>query len=169
MNKFKDILYDKNDILVILVILAIAALVISNRIDAIMAYPQTVLAQDETGKKEPILSSDLTEIDGTDDLKDTNQQPNKENPADAPSNDKNGANSDQTPADPSNVNYSVYIESGSTGSKIAQTLTDCGAIKDKNEFYDAVSSANAESKLKAGNFIIPQGSTPAQIVQILTH
>ncbi|MEA4986916.1 MAG: hypothetical protein VB095_02570 [Anaerovorax sp.] len=168
MNKLKDILYDKNDILVVLIIIAIAALIISNRIDAIMAYPQIVLAQDESEKKEPVLVSDLTDSNDSNDAKDNNKESEKEKPAEA-SSDKsnNNADANQTTAEPTEVNYSVYIESGSTGSKIAQTLIDCGLIKDKNEFYDAVSSANAESKLKAGNFIIPEGSTPAQIVQIL--
>ncbi|WP_206459775.1 endolytic transglycosylase MltG [Anaerovorax sp. IOR16] len=169
MNKLKDILYDKNDILVVLIILAIAALIISNRIDAIMAYPQIVLAQDEKENKEPVLVSDLTDSDDSNVSKENNKEPEKENPAEAPSDkSNNNAVSNETTAESAEVNYSVYIESGSTGSKIAQTLIDSGLIKDKNEFYDAVSAANAESKLKAGNFIIPEGSTPEQIVQILS-
>ncbi len=164
MNKLKDILYDKNDLLVVVVILAIAALIIFNRVDAIMAYPQTMLAENEADKDEPVLSSDLT---GNEDPQNPNTDENK--PADAPSNGEGvDKNTDQTPADSSNVNYSVYIEAGSTGLKIAQTLVDCGLIKDKAAFINAVTAASAENKLKAGNFIVPAGSTPAQIVQILT-
>jgi len=164
MNKLKDILYNKNDLLVVFVILAIAALIISNRVDAIMAYPQTVLAQEKENTDEPILSSDLTGSD--DENKEANLDEN--NAADVSSN-KSDKTTDQTSADSSAVNYSVYIESGSTGSKIAQTLVDCDLIKDKDTFFEAVSAANAESKLKAGNFIVPKGSTPAEIVQILTN
>lgn len=164
MNKLKDILYNKNDLLVVFVILAIAALIISNRVDAIMAYPQTVLAQEKEKTDDPILSSDLT---GSDD-ENKEADSDKKNAADA-SSSKSDTTTDPTSADSSAVNYSVYIESGSTGSKIAQTLVDCGLIKDKDAFFEAVSTAKAESKLKAGNFIVPKGSTPAQIVKILTN
>ena len=44
MNKLKDIFYDKNDILVALIILAIAAVIIFWRVDVIMAYPETLVA-----------------------------------------------------------------------------------------------------------------------------
>lgn len=162
MSKLKDILYDKNDILVVLAILAVAAFIITGRIDAIMAYPQTILAQQEEDKG-PIISSDMT---GSEETKETDEK----NSADA-STDKSDDNAvaKKTTAEPTGVNYSVYIEYGSTGSTIAQTLLDCGLIKTKNEFYDAVTAANANSKLKAGSFIIPEGSTPAEIVQIITN
>lgn len=44
MNKIKDFFYDKNDIIVVLVILAVAGFIIYTRIGAIMEYPE-VLAQ----------------------------------------------------------------------------------------------------------------------------
>ena len=45
MERFKDFLYNKNDILVALIILAIAAAVIVFRIDAIMEYPKALVEQ----------------------------------------------------------------------------------------------------------------------------
>lgn len=44
MKKFKDFLYDKNDILIALIILVAAALLILWRMEVIMAYPQTVFS-----------------------------------------------------------------------------------------------------------------------------
>jgi len=41
MKTLKDIIYDKSDIAVALLILLIAAAVIFNRVDAIMDYPST--------------------------------------------------------------------------------------------------------------------------------
>ena len=41
MKSIKDIIYDKSDIAVALVILLIAAAIIFNRVDAIMDYPST--------------------------------------------------------------------------------------------------------------------------------
>ena len=42
MKKLKDFFYNKNDIIIVLIILAIAALIIYTRIGAIMDYPATV-------------------------------------------------------------------------------------------------------------------------------
>lgn len=41
MKSLKDIIYDKSDIAVALLILFIAAAIIINRVDAIMDYPST--------------------------------------------------------------------------------------------------------------------------------
>lgn len=41
MKSLKDIIYDKSDIVVALLILLIAAAIIINRVDAIMDYPYT--------------------------------------------------------------------------------------------------------------------------------
>lgn len=43
MNRIKDFFYDKNDIIVAVIILIAAALVIYIRVDKIMAYPETLL------------------------------------------------------------------------------------------------------------------------------
>lgn len=43
MNKFKDFLYDKSDILIALAILLIAALVIAWRLGAIVEYPKEII------------------------------------------------------------------------------------------------------------------------------
>ena len=42
MNRIKDFFYNKNDVIVALIILAAAAFIIYTRIDAIMAYPETL-------------------------------------------------------------------------------------------------------------------------------
>jgi multidrug resistance efflux pump len=57
MNKFKDFLYDKNDIMVALVILIVAAVVIFFRINAIMDYPSTQTDQGGSGITETVFKS----------------------------------------------------------------------------------------------------------------
>lgn len=47
MNKIKDFFYNKNDIVVALLILAIAIAIIYFRIIAIMEYPKTINANDK--------------------------------------------------------------------------------------------------------------------------
>lgn len=45
MEKLKDFLYSKNDIIVAFIILAIALTIISFRVMAIMEYPKTLAAE----------------------------------------------------------------------------------------------------------------------------
>ena len=51
MNKIKDFFYNKNDIIIVLIILIAAGLIIYTRISAIMDYPET-LAQQTTQASE---------------------------------------------------------------------------------------------------------------------
>lgn len=55
MNRIKDFFYDKNDIIIAVIILIAAAVVIYIRVDKIMDYPNTLLnssAAQETGQQE---------------------------------------------------------------------------------------------------------------------
>ena len=47
MDRFKDFLYNKNDVIVALIILVIALAIIAFRIVAIMDYPKTLAAEQE--------------------------------------------------------------------------------------------------------------------------
>lgn len=46
MNRFRDFIYKQNDILIVLIILAAAALLIYNRLTLIMDYPADAAPQD---------------------------------------------------------------------------------------------------------------------------
>ncbi|MEG1583918.1 MAG: hypothetical protein RR131_05420 [Anaerovorax sp.] len=171
MEKFKNFIYDKNDIFIAVIIICIAALVIVNRVGAIMAYPSALSASANTSVQEP---SDEKPTD-------TPASPSKgETP---PGNTNNS--SDQKPSDdtkatqkkPSDnptkkgaapvVNYSIYVEPGSTGTQIADSLLKVKLIDTKDEFVTAVNSAGVASKLKAGTFIIPSNATLEQTIAIL--
>lgn len=45
MKKLKDFFYDKNDIIIVLIILAVAAFIIYTRIETIMEYPEELAKQ----------------------------------------------------------------------------------------------------------------------------
>lgn len=45
MERFRDFIYKKNDIIVALVILVVALVIISSRVAAIMDYPKEMLSQ----------------------------------------------------------------------------------------------------------------------------
>ncbi len=199
MNRIKDFIYDKNDLLVALMIVALATFIIVLRVDVIMAYPSssgTVTDSSNTENKPPLseeISMGGSHSDGNDDETDGNQEgnetegeligeensPEKESPGqdDAEQAGQNHEENDQpkpelpkpeNPAEGEGL-VSIYIKSGSTGSDIAKLLINAGLIKSREEFYDAVRAAGADTRLQAGNFKIPANASPEEIVKIITR
>ena len=82
MNKIKDFIYDKNDIVIALLILVVAALIIFWRLDIILEYPKTLLSDDDIVVETP--SDDDVTMPG-----DTSEDP-------VVSGDDNTENTDQT-------------------------------------------------------------------------
>lgn len=186
MKSIKDFIYDKNDIFIALIIVCIAAFVIVGRIDAIMAYPSSLSggAVETSGKAQVSYSSDSTNSDnqadntqgdvqnGSGTSTPDGQQGNGTDGKDQDSPNKNnssGKNGSSQQQSDKPEKYSVYINPGSTGDQIADLLISVGLVESRHQFLSAVSAAGAESKLKAGNFIIPSNATPAEVVAILTR
>ena len=64
MKKFKDFLYDKNDILIAVLILVVAAAIIAWRMDVILQYPKQLIHNDsqiETPTVDPSKTDDTAE------------------------------------------------------------------------------------------------------------
>ena len=59
MNRIKDFFYNKNDIIIVLIVLVVAGLLIYNRIGAIMDYPARLAA--EQAKSETTQTLETTE------------------------------------------------------------------------------------------------------------
>ncbi|MDF2656380.1 MAG: hypothetical protein K0R19_2854 [Bacillota bacterium] len=192
MKKLKDIFYDMNDILVALIIVAVAGLIISSNIDSILAYPSRVAEEIQVPEKEtptnyadnpPITDpgSDPPDQSGTTDGGTDGQPDSGQNQTgdDSETQGQTGTNGQgqtggQGGGSQGNagtgevVNYSVYIAPGSTGEQIADIMIGAGLFDSRQEFLSAVNAVGAESKLQAGTFIIPSNSTPAQIISIIT-
>lgn len=182
MKKLKDIFYDMNDILVALIIVAVAGLIISSNIDTILAYPSRIAEQIQVPEKEiPTNYADNPPI--TDPGSDTSGQPNDSQSQAGDGNGTQGQNGNdsqgQTGGQQSGdsqgnsgtgevVNYSVYIAPGSTGEQIADIMIGAGLFSSRQDFMSAVNAVGAESKLQAGTFIIPSNSTPSQVISIIT-
>ena len=62
MRKLKDFFYDKNDIIIVLIILAVAAFIIYTRIETIMEYPEELAARNAAAE-----ASESAEISETSD------------------------------------------------------------------------------------------------------
>ena len=206
LEKFKNFIYDKNDIVIALVVVVIAAFIITGRIDAIMNYPSTLIAQpgevtkapDSTDQGsgagngtavDPGVGTDTGAGNGTGSSVDPNAgagtgtgngtvvAPNAgngtANPGSGTTPPSNGTGTNPpssgtgtTP--PPAVNYTITVPPGSSGDAIAGILLNNGLIMKKSDFLIAVTALGADKKLKAGTFTIPKGSTPADIVGIIT-
>jgi hypothetical protein len=172
MNKIKDFIYDKNDLLIALLIVAVAAYIILAKIDVIMAYPQTLIAEGSAGSGNIMVTPPDTSVKPPKTLegdgRETEADPGQtEVPPDT--GDDNPPTSSQTTGEPTISQVSIYIEYGATGSEIAQLLIDSGLIDSKQVFYDAVTAAGADTRLQAGNFKIPSNANPAEIIKIITN
>jgi hypothetical protein len=165
MNLIKDIFYNKNDVLIALVIVLVAGYVIVDRIGVIMDYPSmlTAIAAEQNGEVVP----ENPDNNGVDPDTPVSDNPGVEDPAVDPPAPNPVA--EQTTGEPTVQQVSIHIESGATGSQIAQKLVDAGLLENRDAFYDAVAAAGAETKLQAGSFKIPSNATPAEIIRIITN
>lgn len=149
MNKIKDIFYNKNDIVIILAILAIASFLIWNRIDAIMDYPSELIAAN--GQQ-----SELEEEPSV-------EEPSAEEPeAEAPAPEQPATTPEAV------VMYSVYIESGESLQSIGGKFADIGLFRSAEEFVKLANEMGITTKIRAGNFVMPSDSTPEEVMNILT-
>lgn len=173
MKKLKDLIYDYNDIFVAILIVALAAVIISWRISDIMAYPK-YLAQQTAGDTSDNI--DIGDIDlSLDDIDNINENPENivgdlttgtaiEIPPEAENPPPNEGDPFTTAKE-----TSITIPTGVSGSKIAELLYEANLVESPEQFINAVSKKNAETKLKAATFKIPAGSTVEDIVIILTR
>lgn len=147
MKKIKDILYDTNDILVALLILFLAVLIILSRVNAIMAYPEKVIAA-SAGKGGSIHVAEPSEPSESGDT--ASQEEGQSVESDSPE------------------LYSVYIAYDQPLSKVAKTFVDLGFFDTTGEFTAALTARGADKKVKAGNFIIPENATTDELINIIT-
>jgi len=169
MKRLKDLIYDYNDVFVAILIVMLAGAIIFWRINDIMAYPKYIAMRTagEAGDEINLdnLDLSLTEVDDI-----------NENPEDIVTDPVDDQGDTQTDIDiPTNVEFittkdvSFTVPAGVTGTKIAQLLYEEELIESTQVFMTAVVEKNVETKLMAGTFKIPAGSTVGDIVDILTR
>ena len=173
MKKLKDLIYDYNDIVLALIIIIIAGAVIFWKVSDIMAYP--TFAKNQNNKTQNELNIDEKDLEKT-----------EVDPIVAPGDDfesgenTSGENSQQgeqttAPEQGGQITGNVTkkdilftVPSGYVSSKIATKLENEGVCS-AGEFTSAVQKLEAETKLRAGDFKIPAGSTPEDIVKIIAN
>lgn len=168
MKKFKDFIYDKNDIIIAVLILAVAALIIAWRLDVILQYPKQLINNGaDTNVSEP--------ADNTDNSDDNADKP-ADNSGDAANSNSgdNANNGDSTPAqEPAQLwvdgKLSRDIEvdvTGTTASAAVQCLIDKGLFTDYSEYQEACASLGLNhEKVSAGTMTFTKGSTKADVAR----
>ncbi len=180
LDKLKDIFYDKNDIIVALALVVVAGFIITHQVDAIMSYPERLaeeLQQEQQEQQDPLGGSAKP---GGEEITDpgVEDQPGTVPEVQPPVVDEPVTPPEQDPEPPvvqmpstefkTAVDRTVEIPSGAYSQKIAQILSEAGVVPSQDAFLNKISEAGLETKLKAGTFKIPAGSTLDDVVKIVT-
>ena len=171
MKKFKDFIYDKNDIIIAVLILAVAALVILWRLNIILEYPKQLLGTDDTSVETPV--DDGNEADGSGDNTDDDNSNTGDGGDGSDSQDGTGDNTDNNDNQDAPLwqggvlTKDVEVEvTGNSASAAIQCLIDKGLFDDYDE-YKKICDDNGmdHEKVKAGTFTFQKGSTKVEIAK----
>ena len=152
LKKFQDFFYDKNDIIIALLILLFAGLIIMWRIDVIMDYPQTLAKETDTVQ--------TTEENAVD------PDQSADNDADS---DAEGENADQVwMAGELTHDITVSIAGGSA-TAAADGLVSAGLFDSYDDFAKVCKAAGRSPEdIKANTFTFEKGSTQTDIAKQVT-
>ena len=177
LEKLKDIFYDKNDIIVALCLVVIGAFIISHQVNSIMSYPEQLADQLQQEQLEQEQQGSAAKPEGNVTGTETPdpQIPEVQEPPVTDPDPVTPPVQEPEPQTPpvSNefrtaVDRTIEIPSGAYSQKIAQILSEAGVVPSQDAFLKAVNDAGLETKLKAGTFKIPAGSTLNDVVKIVT-
>jgi len=147
LKTLKDFYYDKNDIIIALLILCIAGLIIMWRIDAIMNYPQTLAKETDT-----IQTTEENAIGS----------------AEGEDSDASGSPDQLWSAGVLTQDVTVSIAGGSAWSAV-DGLVSAGLFESYDEFERICRSVGRiPEDIKADTFIFEKGCTQTDIVEQIT-
>ncbi len=172
MEKLKDFIYDKNDILVALLVLVLAALLIWWRLDIIMEYPEKLFSDGEQiGTEQGADDSQSGEEDQAGGEGEGTQAGDGTGDGDGT---QDGGDSSDTPAVPTDslwqggaltrdVEVDVY---GNSAMAAVQCLVDAGLFDDYEEYKTICDIAGMNhEKVSAGSLLFEKGSTKEEVAR----
>lgn len=142
MNKLKDFFYNKNDIIIVLIILIAAGLIIYTRIDTIMAYPEKLAEKAALQQK----------------IEATAEENTAETVSPAAASNSNAAEI-----------VTITVSDSDTSATVASKLYNVGAASSAEEFENYINSQGKGNSLKSGTFQIPKGSSNEEILKIIAN
>ena len=169
MDKIKDFIYDKNDIVIALLILVVAALIIFWRLDIILEYPKTLVTGDDTIVTEPVGGDENLPPADNDEDTDQSGEGTQTDDDQTQSGDVEGTD---TPVeiplwDGGMLTEEVEVEvEGNSSESAVGCLIDKGLFKDYAEYMKVCEDAGLDhEKVAAGTFTFKEGTTKAQIAK----
>mgnify|MGYP001263515326 CR=1 FL=1 len=156
MKGLKDFLYNKNDILLAIAILVVAALLIYWRLNVIMDYPKEVARQTST--------SNTTEQSAVADDNSSTSDSTK-----AGSSDSSSASGSVFSGGVLTKDVTVTVASGSATGAV-NSLVEAGLFKSYDDFVSTCKKAGCSAdNIKAATFTFDKGSTKADIAKKVTE
>jgi cell division protein YceG involved in septum cleavage len=172
-------LYNKSDLVVVLVIVVIGGILIWQKTSTLMSVnanePATYENIDEdknSGDLNVGVSSSGISKGAIDNVA-NNEKPDAKTTTPAAATKPTAPATTTKPAEPANKpatkGGSFTVKSGWSSEQIASSLKSKGYIESKDAFLKVASKTNADTKLRSGKFTIPAGSTNEEIIKILTQ
>lgn len=163
----RNILYNKSDILIAVIIIVFAAIIIWSRVDAIMNTPGDNSAAGATTPG-AVAANDVLEPDTP------NQSAENGTTPPAVESDTNVGESVAPPpqeeqATTSTKAVKVTVANGSVWEIVAEDLEAKGLIESYDAFMSEMRAQGKEQKLKAGTFKIKPGTSLSAIVKKLSN
>ena len=178
MEKLKDFIYDKNDILVAFLVLVLAAVLICWRMDIIMEYPEKMFS-DGTQMEDPQAGDDTQSGDeGQADSEGEEEGGADSASGEGASSDNEGdgetGNGEEDPAVPAeglwkdgalarDVEVDVY---GNSAMAAVQCLVDAGLFENYDEYKKICDDSGLNhEKVSAGSLLFEKGSTKKDVAR----
>ena len=172
MKKLKDFIYDKNDIVIAVLILAVAALIISWRLDIILEYPKQLLGSDDPSIQTPVDGDENPSGDETDQSGDDEDGQTGNDDQSGSGEGEGSQTGTDEPADiplwdGGTLTEDVQVEvEGASASAAVKCLIDAGLFENYAE-YQAICEEEGmnHEKVSAGTFTFKKGTTKKEIAK----
>lgn len=185
MEKIKDFFYEKSDVFFASLVVVVAIGVImynlngwlvidseASRYQEIPLQSQEVAAEEQKPEQAPAESAkpEESKTETTpaetkpEETKAAETKPEETKPAETKPTQTKPAETKPAPA----AVRKITVASGSSAKSIANALKNQGLINSTDDFLNKLVASGKETKLQAGTFSIPEGSSLDQIIGILT-
>ena len=185
-DKIKDMIYNKSDILVALLILVVAAAIIIWRLNVILTYPKVLLGTEDAENSEILDYSDAAEYDDDDldtdateeldedpdriivpidEASDTDEEESTQTDSGEKTDDSDSESTELFADGKLTKTVKVQIE-GNSATAAVQCLIDAGLFDDYAE-YKSICTSNGlnDEKVSAGLFTFKKGCTKTDIAK----
>lgn len=184
MEKLKDFIYEHSDLFFTALIVAVVGVIVASNlygwfdikdkenkykeINEIIHEEQEDIVSKKTDSSEKAKEDSSKKTEDASKSEDAKKDSDKNSTSDKKEPSKETVK--ETPKEPESkpVIRNVDIAPGSSSSSIAKALEKQGLVKSASDFLNVLTASGKETKLKAGTFAIPEGSTDEKIIEILT-